>query len=704
MKCKDWANGAAVWPLAHFERLIALAAFLAALSACEAQRKQDVSKLKESGRKPSYGLLYEQSYLLQDGTVDYGTNRAVKIHTDASGRLTWVQFDTSRGARVSGANLKEFGLQQLSAADTDFLLNMAEFSADNSQVIEMGDLISVFFLRRMNEYQVRDEFVQVVYASQPDDTFSLREIINRTSGLQEVANLSEPKVSFAELAAALGRDDIIEVSAKEILFAHDSLQGTSLQLCTEITYQDRADGVKYSATLINGSQEIIELFGYRHFATHQLSLKVLDRSYLTNREKVSPLAFATLWDQNMNPYSTNADGEVDLPATGTYTLSLEGQRGTVVLGNQNVPSSLPVTIDQAQQVIDVQGQEPYLNAFASLQEINRFARRHLRGNQAAILDTDIRVAVGYVPGACNAYYSPGEKLIALFPAGTLNTTDCADTALVHDIFHHEYGHALDDALGLKQDGYGILDDAFSEGIGDILASYYSASPNLGEGFYVGNSSPVRSANNNFKYPDDLVGAVHRDGQIIGGAFWDLRQALIARYSAESGPQLAEQLFFCHLQTTNAYVDSYQGVLSCDDDDGNPATLSRNHCLINSVFSARGLAVSEEDCVDQANPQEVLLDRSLGLGMRQKSIGIFDLYLSSASPVSRVYCCLGRRLVCEESTAEIAFSPSGTDQESGALLFAGQSPVLSPEQQELSCFSKDFDGRLHAAAQFKVVRK
>jgi hypothetical protein len=433
-------------------------------------------------------------------------------------------------------------------------------------------------------------------------------------------------------------------------------------------------------------------------------LTVLDRSYLTNRSKTSPLAFATLLDGNGNVYSTDAEGMVDLPAMGEYTLRLTGLRGSIMQGNQTIPFSVPISIQDAKQAIDVQGTEPYLNAFAALQEINRFARRHLRGDQASILDTDIQVGVGYAPGACNAFYSPGEKMIALFPAGSVNTTNCADTALIHDVLHHEYGHALDDALGLKQDGYGILDGAFSEGIGDIVASYYNVNPRIGEGFYADNANPIRSVSNNLTYPEDLVGECHSDGQIIGGAFWDLRQALIARYSADNGPQLAEQLFFCHLQTTNAFVDSYQGVLACDDEDGNPASRSRNYCLINSIFSERGLAVREVNCVDETSPEEQWLEKSLRFAIQKNSTGNFDLYLSSAVPVSRAYCCLGRNLSCEEAEAEVEFVPMGRNPKSGNLLFSGLSPILSPEQQELSCFAKDFDGQVQAAALFKVVRK
>jgi hypothetical protein len=47
---------------------------------------------------------------------------------------------------------------------------------------------------------------------------------------------------------------------------------------------------------------------------------------------------------------------------------------------------------------------------------------------------------------------------------------------------------------------------------------------------------------------------------------------------------------------------------------------------------------------------------------------------------------------------------GRNPKSGNLLFSGLSPILSPEQQELSCFAKDFDGQVQAAALFKVVRK
>ncbi len=118
---------------------------------------------------------------------------------------------------------------------------------------------------------------------------------------------------------------------------------------------------------------------------------------------------------------------------------------------------------------------------------------------------------------------------------------------------------------------------------------------MGTGFFVGKEQGIRSLENKKSYPRDK-GEVHDEGLIIGGAFWDLRKALITRYGERRGADKASYYFYRHLLAADSYLDSSTLVLALDDDDANPATRSPNYCLIVEAFKAHGLS-SENSCKD-----------------------------------------------------------------------------------------------------------
>ena len=63
--------------------------------------------------------------------------------------------------------------------------------------------------------------------------------------------------------------------------------------------------------------------------------------------------------------------------------------------------------------------------------------------------------------------------------------------------------------------------ALNEGTADIWALSLTEYPVLGEGWYTNDpNSNVREYDSTTKvYPQDLVGEVHADGEIICGVFW-----------------------------------------------------------------------------------------------------------------------------------------------------------------------------------------
>jgi Zn-dependent metalloprotease len=103
-----------------------------------------------------------------------------------------------------------------------------------------------------------------------------------------------------------------------------------------------------------------------------------------------------------------------------------------------------------------------------------------------------------------------------------------DFAYDADVILHEFTHSVSDKafnirFGSRDEwGYNSTPGAVEEGNADYYALTRTGNPALAEyalGIY------GRNADNDHRCPDDLQGEGHYDGEIVGGALWDLRNQL-----------------------------------------------------------------------------------------------------------------------------------------------------------------------------------
>lgn len=131
------------------------------------------------------------------------------------------------------------------------------------------------------------------------------------------------------------------------------------------------------------------------------------------------------------------------------------------------------------------------------------------------MDNALPTNVELSTGTCNAFYN-GTSINFYQDAG-----GCNSLAKVGDVVYHEYGHGINDKFYSDQ-GASFNNGAMGEGYADIWALGITASPILGIG--MDDADPavfVRRYDIDKKvYPQDLIGEVHADGEIIAGAWWD----------------------------------------------------------------------------------------------------------------------------------------------------------------------------------------
>jgi Zn-dependent metalloprotease len=182
----------------------------------------------------------------------------------------------------------------------------------------------------------------------------------------------------------------------------------------------------------------------------------------------------------------------------------------------------------------------------------------------------------------NSHYSPTTKSLTF---GTGGVDDAEDA----EIILHEYGHALQDD---QLPGFGASPEggAMGEGFGDYLAASFFADvkpqvmrPTIGNWdavAYSGAEPPcLRRLDSNKKYPKDLNGEVHDDGEIWSSCLWEIRSAL--------GRRATDKLVLAHhfLLTPEAtFEDGANALLTADTQ----LNKGQNQQTVRDVFVRRGI--------------------------------------------------------------------------------------------------------------------
>ncbi|HEX5002904.1 MAG TPA: T9SS type A sorting domain-containing protein [Bacteroidia bacterium] len=193
-----------------------------------------------------------------------------------------------------------------------------------------------------------------------------------------------------------------------------------------------------------------------------------------------------------------------------------------------------------------------------------------------------------VAGTCNAFYDGTS--INFFAAGG----GCNATSLVADVCFHEYGHGINDNF-YQSIGSSWNNGAMGEGYADLWALGITGSDTLGIGFFSNDPTGyVREyAIDKKVYPQDLVGEVHADGEIIAGCWWDT-------YKNLGNLQQMMDLFAATFYSGVTDFDGNEGTLYpailmeaflADDNDGNLSNGTPNYCAISSGFAIHGITLN-----------------------------------------------------------------------------------------------------------------
>ncbi len=271
------------------------------------------------------------------------------------------------------------------------------------------------------------------------------------------------------------------------------------------------------------SGEVLSRQARVHECSHMLTSDIDVEASITDNPGLTPevrgLPYVRVEVGGVN-YYTDANGAVNIPSITvpeTATVYLQGLYARVFIGASSTAlTSFTTTVNPGVNVIDF---DPHANArqvsaYYHTNIIYDFMKGYFPAFTA--LDFPFTIRVDRTDGSCNAFYDGSS--INFYTAGG----GCPATALFSDVVYHEYGHGLNyDVYEYFGDFSGMNNGAMQEGYADIWGLSISEDPILGLGFSGGSSFVRRYDVSPKVYPEDLVGQVHADGEIIAGAWWDL---------------------------------------------------------------------------------------------------------------------------------------------------------------------------------------
>jgi len=284
---------------------------------------------------------------------------------------------------------------------------------------------------------------------------------------------------------------------------------------------------------------------------------------------------------------TNNSGDISLSNTSNTTANLLLEGRWVRVRTNNVIPSWTVNLTPGSNNIDADAGPTNLKQRTTYNAINT-VHEYMKSKFATFTGLDYPLPANIdVSGSCNAFYNGSS--VNFFDAGG----GCNASSLVVDVCYHEYGHGINDKF-YQSIGFQWANGAMGEGYADLWSLGITASPVLGIGFFANNPQGyIRRYDVNRKvFPQNLIGQVHNDGEIIAGAFWD---AGVNLGNLQQIMDLFKETYYAGITGPNGtegglYVDILIETLAQDDNDFDLTNGTPNYCPIVAGFELHGISL------------------------------------------------------------------------------------------------------------------
>ncbi|WP_438029342.1 MYXO-CTERM sorting domain-containing protein [Sorangium sp. So ce233] len=258
----------------------------------------------------------------------------------------------------------------------------------------------------------------------------------------------------------------------------------------------------------------------------------------------------------------------------------------------------------------------------------------------------------------NAFFSPegvgapfnAPNLVAIGQGSYFDFSDDSDVFL-HEFTHYISANAVgynDGQFAINEYGLSPWGGSIDEGLADYFACTVNGDSTLGEATLKLFGMQRELTDDAKTCPDDLVGEVHEDGEMVGSLAWSLRD----RFGQVVGDRLVWSAMT--LLTRNASLDDFARALQTAAGDlvGAGELSAADASAVDALIKSRGL----DDC-------DEVLDLSGGKSRRTQMFGIDSLILGSGAS-----CAEARAQISLQSLFHFKSTPDPTAK---AIRFAVQ---------------------------------
>ena len=385
----------------------------------------------------------------------------------------------------------------------------------------------------------------------------------------------EVQVARAVARAAVPYDPMSDLTPGEetlvLLPIHRAAGDVDLRLTHRIDVPTSAPPAMWRSYVDAHSGEVVfrsDRLNHLYSGSAQADVEV--HSYCDGVSSGHPLARLFVDVQGVGTATTDVDGDFSLPGNigaTPYSAILEGPDFWIDCVDCGATSIIQGVIEP-----DVPALLYFDGSIARLDERDTFfytnqTKIYIESIDPTFAIHPYRVQVNFDAG-CNATHNWGEQRLRFYR----ERDGCANTGRLGDVIAHEFGHGIQ---GLLMGDGSQAEEGLGEGNADIAGTFMTDDPLIGRGFYLDQCDTGlvgRDCDNERRYPDDLTGQVHNDGQIICGFHWHCRENLEATMGAPAGKAYSAHLWhfsrklFGHEGMTQP--EQVEGYLIVDDDDGN----------------------------------------------------------------------------------------------------------------------------------------
>lgn len=451
-----------------------------------------------------------------------------------------------------------------------------------------------------NNISVRDRTLNVNIGERTGRYVSLVSDLPIRAPLYSEATIAPDALTLGQLAAFIGMGENLRFEETPQLVYVEDPGSFDLRLGYEATLRDTSNAHLWRLTVDARSGELIDREDVLEYVSQpaihvggRIIGRVHPQSPFDSTVIVGLPELRVQFDSVT--FSTDSNGYWSGVLTDTsapLSVGFDGEYSSVCRADTSA-SLLSADLHNTEGILewnDANSHASERDAYYSASRARRFAKE--LGPTLKQLDERTPINVN-LNQTCNAYYDPSQSSLNFFRGGN----SCSNTAEIADVVYHEYGHHLLHARYACTSRGNITNSSLNEGFADVFSAFMRDDSRIGIGFFASDAhKTLRDCFNTKVFPRDINGDPHVTGQIVSGAFWDLRRL--------AGKSVAMQLYSDALALTpdapnstnvgdieTGIMSTLMAVLMADDTDNDLSNGTPNMDNILTAFSRHGIVLS-----------------------------------------------------------------------------------------------------------------